>query len=103
MQARDRHGCATAKPGIRAKLLPHLFDIFVHADSLRSRCRAFGIGLTLCAGSWSCTAALVRSEQRDGMGYGGEFIARIPLVKQSTRQRRPRPKRAAQRRSSAAS
>jgi CheY-like chemotaxis protein len=81
-------------PGIPDELVPHLFEMFVHVDSPHESVpRGLGIGLTLVRRIVELHGGTVQANS-EGAGRGSEFIARIPLAKQSTRRRQPRPEAA---------
>jgi signal transduction histidine kinase len=66
--------------GIPADVLPHIFDLFVQAESKTdSRNAGLGIGLSLVKETVAIHGGtiMVRS---DGPGKGSQFIVRLPLA-----------------------
>jgi signal transduction histidine kinase len=83
--------------GVAAEDLPHLFDMFVQADTSLERSRdGLGIGLTLVKTLVEMHGGSVEAHS-DGPGRGSEFTIRLPLASPraagpagSVRSRRPR-------------
>jgi PAS domain S-box-containing protein len=66
--------------GIRADLLPHVFDLFVQGDrSLERTQGGLGIGLTVVRQLIELHGGTITA-QSEGPGKGSEFIVRLPLV-----------------------
>ena len=64
--------------GIDPDVLPHVFDLFVQADSSSHRADAgLGIGLALVRSLVECHGGLV-SASSAGPGHGSEFTVRLP-------------------------
>lgn len=64
--------------GIDPDVLPHVFDLFVQADSSSHRTDAgLGIGLALVRSLVECHGGLVTVASA-GPGHGSEFIVRLP-------------------------
>ncbi len=65
--------------GIAAKILPHIFDLFVQADQATTRSQSgLGIGLTLVKNLVAMHGGTVEATS-EGLGRGAEFIVRLPL------------------------
>jgi PAS domain S-box-containing protein len=66
--------------GISADLLPHVFDLFVQADTTLERSRGgLGIGLTLVRRLVELHGGTVTAAS-EGPGKGSEFVVRLPLL-----------------------
>ena len=66
--------------GIRADLLPHIFDIFVQAKSSQESERGgLGLGLTLVRSLVELHGGHVEARS-EGLGHGSEFFVRIPIA-----------------------
>jgi CheY-like chemotaxis protein len=66
--------------GIPAEALPRLFDLFTQVDTTLERTRGgLGIGLTLVRSLVQMHGGRV-SALSEGMGYGSEFVVRLPLL-----------------------
>src|SRR6185295_14367843 len=66
--------------GIDAKLLPHIFELFVQADHSLDRQRGgLGIGLTLVKQLVEMQGGKVEAHSR-GLGRGAEFTVRLPAI-----------------------
>lgn len=65
--------------GIAPDMLPHVFELFVQADSATSKAQGgLGIGLTLVKNLVELHKGNV-SARSEGLGKGAEFIVRLPL------------------------
>jgi two-component system, chemotaxis family, CheB/CheR fusion protein len=66
--------------GIRADLLPHIFDIFVQAKSSQESERGgLGLGLTLVRSLVELHGGHVEARS-EGLGHGSEFLVQIPIA-----------------------
>jgi signal transduction histidine kinase len=66
--------------GISPEVLPHVFDLFVRADSSSRRATAgFGIGLALVRNLIERHGGFV-TVASGGLGHGSEFTVRLPLL-----------------------
>ncbi len=66
--------------GIPAEALPRVFDLFAQVDTTLERSRGgLGIGLTLVRSLVQMHGGRV-SALSEGMGYGSEFVVRLPLL-----------------------
>jgi len=66
--------------GIRAELMPHIFDLFVQGERTIERAEGgLGIGLALVKGIVELHGGEV-SARSEGTGKGTEFIVRLPLL-----------------------
>jgi CheY-like chemotaxis protein len=66
--------------GIRAELLPHIFDIFVQAKSSQESERGgLGLGLTLVRSLVELHGGHVEARS-EGLGHGSEFLVQIPIA-----------------------
>jgi PAS domain S-box-containing protein len=69
--------------GIRADLLPHVFDLFVQGDrSLERRQGGLGIGLTVVRQLVEMHGGAVTASSA-GPGQGSEFVVRLPVLPQA--------------------
>ncbi len=65
--------------GISPELLPHIFDLFTQADPAMNRAHGgLGIGLTVVRRLVELHGGRVDALS-EGMGYGSEFVVRLPL------------------------
>ena len=71
--------------GIGPELQPRIFDMFTQADGTdSSRGRGLGIGLAVVKELVSLHGGTIEVKS-EGRGRGSEFIARLPLLRQTSR------------------
>ncbi|HKB37115.1 MAG TPA: PAS domain S-box protein, partial [Gemmataceae bacterium] len=71
--------------GIRADLLPHVFDLFVQGDRSLERTRGgMGIGLTVVRKLLEMHGGTVTASS-EGPGRGSEFVVRLPGLQEAPR------------------
>lgn len=67
--------------GIRADMLPKIFDLFIQADRTYDRAQGgLGIGLTLVRSLVEMHGGTVEARSA-GLGQGSEFVVRLPLAR----------------------
>ena len=80
--------------GIAPELLPRIFDLFVQATRSRDRAHGgLGIGLTLVHRLVKMHGGTVEAHSA-GLGYGSEFIVRLPILASPDAVPKPAPSRA---------
>jgi CheY-like chemotaxis protein len=66
--------------GIDAKVLPHVFDLFLQADRSLDRSQGgLGIGLTIVKHLVELHGGSIEARS-EGLGHGSEFIVRLPVT-----------------------
>jgi CheY-like chemotaxis protein/two-component sensor histidine kinase len=77
--------------GVAREMLPRLFEMFVQVDPSPERSqRGLGVGLTLVKRIVELHGGTVEGRS-EGVGMGSEFVVRLPVAKERSRQRRARP------------